>query len=424
MKHIVKTSIIFGAFFAMLLTVTIAPASDDCSGYFREVTHWAKQKQDNDGKCEMANTPDNSEYPADSIPYKLRNGKELCLKHRDELDWEYLWKNGKRISGTRFWGSEIRMTLKFKDSFVPIGPALIWKNDKLFCEVPIDTDGNPDGIVREYDSEGKLINGQRMVKGKQQGGFVHFDKHGEIKSFACEDKPLFDGDAKRCGFSGKPAVVKLAKGTFVTHVNGKLTVEETVAADKSKTVKKFSYSYAGKVTVQTLEYHKNGALFRSFTAKDKKREGKFLEYTDTGKLLHEREYQEGSCVSDKTYYLNGKLKVESTQNPDGKHASAKEYWDNGQLKSVGTLANTNRGYYGSSTVPVGKSYEYSETGALIEEANYDNQGNLDGDRIQIDEKGKRTESVYRKGTLSAKKIFSADGKLELKEEYYEDGSRK
>jgi hypothetical protein len=100
---------------------------------------------------------------------------------------------------------------------------------------------------------------------------------------------------------------------------------------------------------------------------------------------------------------------------------------NGQLKSKGSFAFQRRGYFGSSwtdTVPIGKAYKYSENGSLIEESNFDGEGNLDGVRILIDEKGKRTEALYRKGTLVAKKIFSSDGKLELNEEYYEDGSRK
>jgi hypothetical protein len=51
-------------------------------------------------------------------------------------------------------------------------------------------------------------------------------------------------------------------------------------------------------------------------------------------------------------------------------------------------------------------------------------GKIEGARILIDEKGKRTEALYRKGTLVAKKLFPSDGKLELSDEYYEDGSRK
>jgi hypothetical protein len=92
----------------------------------------------------------------------------------------------------------------------------------------------------------------------------------------------------------------------------------------------------------------------------------------------------------------------------------------GQLKSKGSFAFQRRGYFGSSwtdTVPIGKAYKYSENGSLSEESNFDGEGNLDGARILIDEKGKRTEALYRKGTLVAKKLFSPDGKLELHEEY-------
>jgi antitoxin component YwqK of YwqJK toxin-antitoxin module len=125
--------------------------------------------------------------------------------------------------------------------------------------------------------------------------------------------------------------------------------------------------------------------------------------------------------------MNGKLKEHSVRNSNDTSVAVKGYWDNGQLQKQGSFAFKKRGSFGNSwtdTVQVGKAYWYAEDGSLSEEATFDEEGNLDGARIQIDEKGKRTETVYRQGTLLAKKLFSSDGKLELAEEYYEDGSRK
>jgi hypothetical protein len=100
-------------------------------------------------------------------------------------------------------------------------------------------------------------------------------------------------------------------------------------------------------------------------------------------------------------------------------------WSVSSLQKL--LKNLSTGLFGNSwtgTVPDGKAYWYAEDGSLSEEATFDENGNLDGARIQIDEKGQHTETVCRKGTLLGKTLFSSDGKLELAEEYYEDGSRK
>ena len=211
---------------------------------------------------------------------------------------------------------------------------------------------NRTGIVKEYNPEGKQINGFRMVNGKQKGGSVIFDENGKLKSFACEDKPLFNGDQERCGFNGKPAKVTLSNGSIVTHMDGRIIEKEYIVADGSKNVDKYSYSNTGEATVRFMEYHKNGKLYRDFSVINEKREGKFVEYADNGKLKMEKEYKNGVDMTEKIYYMNGKLKEDSIRNPDGKSMSVKSYWDNGQLQSAGVFAFKGRGY--GSTIPVGK----------------------------------------------------------------------
>ena len=144
MTDTMRTLMIVCAVLAMLLSVTVSSWADDCSRYFKAIKSWTSLKQDNHGKCKMENVPVGSGYPADSIPYKLRNGKELCPKNRSEMDKEYLWKNGKRISGTYYYTSETRMTLAYDESFIPSGPVRIYRNEKLFCEVPVNREGKPD----------------------------------------------------------------------------------------------------------------------------------------------------------------------------------------------------------------------------------------------------------------------------------------
>lgn len=419
-----RKTLILSVISIMLMSVPAASSANDCRRIFGNIKSWVSQKHDDSGKCHMENVPDDNEYPADSIPYKLRDGKELCPKHRYEMDWEYVWEKGKRISGIYHLGSNSHMSLKYIDSFTPVGPVLIYRKDKLFCEVPINEEGEPDGVVKEYSIDGKLMHGFRMVNDKWKGGFVEYDKKGRLKSFACEDAPLFDGDSDRCGFNGTPAIVELANGTILTHFEGKLTAKETIGADGSRTVKKLTYPRTDVIVEQITELDKSGRVHRKFFVKNEKRDGDYQEYDENGKLAVEKEYKDGVDLVEKKYYMNGKLQEHSVRNTDDTSISTKSYWDNGQLQSVGVYIAKRRSYYGNNwtdTVPVGKLHRYAEDGTLSEEANYDHEGNLEGNRILMNEKGKRIEAAYKKGTLVAKKIFTADGKLELEEQYYEDG---
>lgn len=213
----------------------------------------------------------------------------------------------------------------------------------------------------------------------------------------------------------------------VTHLDGRLTKLVRFNRDEGRTWVTVYPDPGNKRTYTEEELHKNGKIFRSFSVIDGNKQGKLREYADNGKLLLEKEFKDDVDIWEKIFYMNGKLKEQSERKPDGTSIFTRSYWDNGQLKSEGSLTFTKRGSFGSSwtdTIPIGKTYTYAENGALSEESNFDAEGNLDGARIQIDEKGKRTETVYRNGTLLAKKLFAADGKLELSEEYYEDGSRK
>jgi uncharacterized protein len=410
-----------GAAFALLMSSTSVSWAGDCSRSFNAITSWVEQTPDNSGKCHMENVADDSEYPEHSIPYKLRNGRELCPRHRYQMDWEYLWKNGRRISGVYYLGSTARMTLAFKDSFTPDGPVRIFQDEKLFCEVPVNRKGKPDGIVREYSPEGRLMQAFRMVEGGRKGGFVKFDKNGKLKSFACEDKPIFDGDAERCGFNGKAAVVKLPNGRTLSHVKGKLTTEESVEGNGTRTVKSFSVSSAGVSMIRVVEYYNNGNLFQSYSKRDDQLDGEFKELYDDGTTAEEGIAEQGRIVEIRKFFRNGKPKLEARLNKPGDLCEARIYTPDGILDRDGTFKSYRRSV--AWEVPHGKVRNYFHDGTLLNEGNY-LDGSRDGSHTFYLKEGKKEEIDYVTGKPVKVREFDARGVLVKESEIYEDGSKR
>lgn len=376
------------------------------------------------GKCEMVgqSTEEAAKKPLD--------GLMQCKNEKGKVIEEARFKKGVLISDWFYDYWDKKLSFGFSGDDKAHGPAKAFaKGGELLCDMNY-VNGNAEGPVREYYPDGKLQNLLWFHDGKTvDAPRISYSRKGELTHLVCPEKSRTPEDKELCGFNGKPVTVKTNDGfeDTVTHLNGGLVKHIRFDRNEGRTWITVYPEPGNKNTYFEEVLHKNGKVFRSFSVVDDKKQGKLLEYSDNGKLVLEKEFKDGVDVSEKSYYMNGKLKEHSVRNPDGASISTQGYWDNGQLKSKGAFAFQRRGYFGSSwtdTVPIGKAYNYSENGSLIDESNFDGEGNLDGARILIDDKGKRTEALYRKGTLVAKKIFSPDGKLELNEEYYEDGSRK
>jgi antitoxin component YwqK of YwqJK toxin-antitoxin module len=128
---------------------------------------------------------------------------------------------------------------------------------------------------------------------------------------------------------------------------------------------------------------------------------------------------------EKFYYPNGKVQEHTVRHADDKSFTTKNYWPNGKLQAEASFEiKTKPNCTVNEAVRVGKAYKYAADGKLREQAHYDDIGRLDGAHILIDDQGRRTESVYAHDTLTARKIFSADGKLEAAEKYDNNGSKK
>ena len=74
--------------------------------------------------------------------------------------------------------------------------------------------------------------------------------------------------------------------------------------------------------------------------------------------------------------------------------------------------------------PVRDAREFAEDGRRERESHY-TAGELDGIRRVLHRNGKpASEETYAKGSVRKLRCRASDGKLQLEEEYFEDGSRK
>jgi antitoxin component YwqK of YwqJK toxin-antitoxin module len=410
-----------GTILAISFSLAAVSRAEDCDRYFNQITGWIEQTRDSSGKCYMENAPDDGEYPAHSIPYKLRNGRELCPRHRYQMDWEFLWKNGKRISGVYYLGSETRMTLAFKESFIPDGPVRIYHGEKLVCEAPVNNKGKADGIVREYSPQIGLVHAFRMSNGKRDGGFVKYDDNGKLESFACEDRPVFDGDAERCGFNGKTSVVKLSDGRTLSHVKGKLTSKETIGADGKRTLEIISYSGAGLEIEKVAEYFKNGKLYQRYSKRDGNLEGEFKEFYDDGTPAEKGVAEQGRIIELSRYFQNGVLKLEARLSKSGELCEAKIFNPDGKPDVEGVF-KAKRGSV-AWEVPHGKVRKYDHEGSPAEEGDYVN-GHRNGCHTFFLKEGKKDEIDYVDGSPKRHRQFDARGVLVKENEIFDDGSRR
>jgi len=421
MKGVMGLLTTAGFIIATVFIIAAESRAGDCDRNFNAITSWFEQTPDNRGKCHMEKVPDDSEYPEHSIPYKLRNGRELCPRHRYQMDWEFLWQNGKRVSGIYYLGSESRMILAFKESFIPDGPVRIFRSEKLVCEVPVNNKGKADGIVKEYSPDGKLLHAFRMSEGKRNGGFVKYDKQGKLDSFACEDKPVFDGDAERCGFKGRAAVVKLPEGRTVTHLKGRLTCEEKIGRDGKRTIKEFLYSGTGLEMEKVAEYYKNGKLYQSFSRKAGKLDGEFGEFYDDGTPSEKGIAEMGRIIDLSQYYKNGTLKLEARLIKNGELCEVRIFNSDGRPDVEGVF-KAKRGSV-AWEIPHGKVRNYDHEGSLAEEGEYANGKRVGCHTLYLKE-GKKEEIDYVAGTAKKLRQFNARGKLMKEFRVFDDGSRR
>lgn len=360
-----------------------------------------------------------------------KSGLERCV-HRDDkrIVSEINWKNGKRDGpGFYFDNNDRRIVATFKNDLAEGAAQVFSKDNKLLCQMEFK-EGKSQGAVRELYPNGKLKGVFEIVGDREGRGRIELLEDGKIKSLQCADRSMAPEDIAPCGFDGKVSRVQLhnSDGSKIRNIgywqNGKLTKVETVDREGRAMTRTYPQpDEEDTFDVETL--HKNGKVFRAFSTKKNRLQGPFREFSEEGTMLRETVYDLERQQSESQFYMNGKLKRSVKKVQSGKQLEVQEFWDNGKLKTAGTYVESQ--YQPGSwddIVEEGRVMRYSKDGLLQEERTY-REGRYDGDQKIYFASGKlAVEQRYVKDEIRMMKCYDPSGKLELTEEYYEDGSLK
>lgn len=360
-----------------------------------------------------------------------KSGLERCIHREDKrVISEINWRNGKRNGpGFYFDNNDRRIVATFKNDLAE-GPAQVFsKDDKLLCQMDFK-EGQTQGAVRELYPSGKL-KGAYEISGDREGrGHIELLEDGKVKSLRCADRSMAPEDIQPCGFDGKVSRVQLhnSNGTPIRNVsywqNGKLTKVETV--DRKGLAMTRTYSQAGDDdTYDTEILHKNGKVFRVYGTKNNRLHGLLREFSEEGTLLLETNYEQERPIAENQFYMNGKIKRSVKKSIEGIRLEVQEFWDNGKLKAAGTFVDSQqRSGDWQYLVEDGRITRYSKDGLLLEERNY-REGRFDGEQKLYFASGTlAVEQTYKSDQLRMMRCYGPSGKLELVEEYFEDGSLK
>lgn len=269
------------------------------------------------------------------------------------------------------------------------------------------------GEIRCIDSKTKKLIEVMVLKDMSAMFTARYAPNGQFTRLTCHRKEYVPKDyLKICGYEGLVEVTfydeETGKSRTETYRNGQVENAETRAADRRRAeAAAASHDRVAPPEARTQtstfpngKVHKEIQYFGAFY------HGSYKEFHESGKLVRHATYDHGSFRGEKTWYLNGRMKSETTVKPSGDRAmvEVKDYHDTGKLKGEATYRADGFALRGSGSwysLPVGTSRHYDEQGGLVEERTYG-----------------------EKGRISARKTYDGKGKLLKAEEYYEDGSRK
>jgi len=278
--------------------------------------------------------------------------------------------------------------------------------------------GNRDGEAKEYDADGNLVSEERYANGSTVGVQTYYHKNGQVRrrSFSeprkgslasieyndqgqltqlrCADRPLLGDDRALCGFDGKVSEVSFhnAKGEAAgqaRYENGR-RLSMTALGAGGAVARSEEEAHGGRRVVRV--HFPDGALRMETVVAGKMRESE-RELARSGQPVRETRWSDGYKSEETLWYLNGQPKSKTRWEREGREVLVKTdaFWDNGRLRE--RSVTDGRGTY------IGVRQRYTESGQL------------------------ESESTYEAGKLTRRKAYK-DGRLELDEEYFEDGSRK
>jgi antitoxin component YwqK of YwqJK toxin-antitoxin module len=312
-----------------------------------------------------------------------------------------------------------------------MGLLRFYENGKLAKEHSLNARGNIEGRAREFSPSGQVLRDATYEDGQEVGlvrifypdgslrratffadaagerASVEFTERGQLSALRCGDKPVLApvaDDAQLCGFGGGASRVELfdARGILRSRLsyvagkrvrseelydNGKPAAQDEMVGNQ-RTERRFSSEGVKRREVVSL-LGERGAV--------RQRE---QEFSERGTLVREQRWNStGSPLSDESFYQNGQPRSKSVYGVGGnpRLIEITEYHDNGQRAAIGRYLASDR----LRQLPTGTHQRFSDSGLLIAESVYDDQGRVTRERS-----------------------WDASGKLERDDEVFEDGSRR
>ena len=366
---------------------------------------------------------------ADCVP---SGDTETCTKNGKTLA-EFHLKGGKRNGpGWYLDGNDRKLSYSYKEG-VAQGPGKVFEKDgTILCELTF-VDDKAEGLVREYQ-KGKVAEVSLYKKGDNAGPRLTFTRGGKLKAIVCAEQSFSPEDKEYCGFGGKTKEVQLYNdrdepGAFTTTFRDGNLVAQTGKDMRGKKYVK-SYPHAGNKRDYDMKVmFDSGKPYQTFSMRDEKEDGPFVEYAESGQKTETRSYDASGEEEQSTFFLNGNVK-ETLKYRDATTVSFQRFWDSGKLQEEGSYtvrAYPKRhpdfervGLY-DKTGPYRSFYENGkphEQGAFVD-------GKEEGPfKIFYDNGTLADDEFFKDGKIAKLRHFSDKGALEKDEEYYPDGSRK
>ncbi len=286
-------------------------------------------------------------------------------------------KNGYRISYTDDGITKENFVNDVKQGY----SYVLDTNGRVRMEIPF-TDGLENGLAREFDENGNVIQLIQYKKGYvvNRERINRYDAnhlpHGKWKWFYDDGSLKMEGNFNH----------GLKNGYFKEYDrDGNLiSVVKYVNGEKEEKTEELT-----KLDIKT-DYWPNGKPKIVATYKDGIPEGVRREYNEKGEVEKSYIFKNGKIIAEgiltdagkkeglwKEYYLDGSLKSEGYYKEDKKTGKWKYYYPNGQLEETGEYVDGK---------PEGKWLWYYPSGKLLREMNY-YQGLADGPITEYDEEG-------------------------------------
>ena len=354
----------------------------------------------------------------------IKNGQEVCTHE------------GRTISETTFRGGEPqgpgwytdynnqKLEVRWKGAVVD-GPVKVFdKTGALECTMTV-VNGKAEGVVRELWPGGKPKRAMLFKGGEASGPKLGLLEDGKVFELTCGESSFTPEDRKLCGFEGGVSTVQFVqpdgrpRAYLARYRGGQLLEEETVDEKGRPMVRKHTGD-----RVDVTRRFENGKTYRTYSTVKGDYDGDLKEWNEEGRLVEEARYGKGRVINRTRYYLNGKPKQELSVDPKTGVITAKDFYDTGTPKKSGSYRPCRNDRCLDYPTPDGTVREFAEDGRLERESTYA-AGQLDGVRRVLHKNGKpASEETHAKGQVRKLRCWASDGKLQLEEEYFEDGSRK